>query len=136
MMRGAAFALLVALLPALPAEAVGPADPIDAAMETCLAGAGGQSTAGMVACTATAIGAWDRRLNDVYQQAMRTLDPKSQELLRTSQRRWVAFREAERAALGGPWRQDAGTIAQVTTASAELGAIKERVEELRVYNGD
>jgi uncharacterized protein YecT (DUF1311 family) len=56
-------------------------------------------------------------------------------LLRASQRKWLAFREAERASLGGPWRNDAGTLAQVTTLNAVLGAIKERVRELVVYQG-
>jgi uncharacterized protein YecT (DUF1311 family) len=41
----------------------------------------------MVECTGDAIRAWDKRLNEVYQLVMAGLDPKSQELLRASQRR-------------------------------------------------
>ena len=67
---------------------------------------------------------------------MAGLDPKSRELLRASQRRWVAFREAEHEAMGGPWRQDRGTIIRVLTASADLSAIKERVQELQLYGPD
>jgi uncharacterized protein YecT (DUF1311 family) len=67
---------------------------------------------------------------------MRGLDLKSQELLRTSQRRWVAFREAEHEAMEGPWRQDRGTIMRVLTANADLSAIKERVRELELYGSD
>jgi uncharacterized protein YecT (DUF1311 family) len=87
----------------------------------------------MVDCTSDAIQAWDKRLNEVYQQVMAGLDAKSRELLRTSQRRWVAFREAEHEAMEGPWRQDKGTIIRVLTVSADLSAIKERVQELQLY---
>ena len=99
------------MLAAVPARA--DTDPIDTAMMECLAGPEGQNTAGMVACTGNAITAWDKRLNEVYQPAMKALDPKSQSPPRTTRRQWLAFREAETAALGGPWRQDRGTIVRV-----------------------
>jgi len=109
-------------------------DPLDAALDACLAKPEALSTTGMVECEA--IRGWDKRLNEVYQQVMTDLDPKSQELLRASQRRWVAFREAEREAMGGPWRQDRGTIIRVLTVNADLSAIKERVQELQLYGSD
>ena len=115
--------LLLSLL-SFPALAADP-DPLDAA-----------STLGMVDCTAEAIREWDKRLNKVYQQVMAGLDPKSRELVRASQRRWVALREAEHEAMGGPWRQDRGTIICVLTANADLSAIKERVQELQLYGSD
>ena len=80
----------------------------------------------MVVDTATAMSA----------KVMTALDPKSRDLLRASQRQWVAFREAEHAALGGRWREDRGTIIHVLTMSADLSAIKERVQELRRYGPD
>jgi len=111
-------------------------DPLDAALDACLAKPEALSTPGMVECADAAIQGWDKRLNEVYQQVMTDLDPKSQELLRASQRRWVAFREAEREAMGGPWRQDRGTIIRVLTVNADLSAIKERVQELQLYGSD
>jgi uncharacterized protein YecT (DUF1311 family) len=128
-------ALLLLLLVSFPAPAADP-DPIDAALDACTAKPEGSSTVGMVECTGDAIRAWDSRLNEVYRQVMAALDPKSRELLRASQRRWVAFREAEHEAMGGPWRQDRGTIIRVLTASADLSAIKERVQELQLYGPD
>jgi uncharacterized protein YecT (DUF1311 family) len=119
----------------LPALAADP-DPLDAALDACLAKPEGASTPGMVGCTGEAIREWDKRLNKVYQQVMAGLDPKSRELVRASQRRWVAFREAEHEAMGGPWRQDRGTIIRVLTANADLSAIKERVQELQLYGSD
>ena len=111
-------------------------DPIDKALDACLATPEGASTLGMVECTGEAIRAWDKRLNEIYRQAMARLDPKSRELLRASQRRWVAFREAEHEAMAGPWREDRGTIIRVLTANADLSAIKERVRELELYGPD
>jgi uncharacterized protein YecT (DUF1311 family) len=119
-------------LPALAADQ----DPIDKALDACLAKPEGMSTPGMVDCTDEAIRAWDKRLNDVYKQVLEGLDPKSRELLRASQRRWVAFRKAEHEAMGGPWRQDRGTIVRVLTVNADLSAIKERVQELQLYGSD
>ena len=129
-----ALPLLLPLLP-LPALATDQ-DPSDAALDACLAKPEALSTPGMVDCTDEAIRAWDKRLNDVYKQVLAGLDPKSRELVRASQRRWVAFREAEHEAMGGPWRQDRGTIIRVLTVNADLSAIKERVQELQLYGPD
>jgi uncharacterized protein YecT (DUF1311 family) len=109
------------------------ADPIDAALDACLASDKGQTTAGTIACTGTAIDAWDGRLNETYRKALAALDPKSRDLLRTAQRQWVAFRAAEKTALGGPWQASRGTVVQTETMGVTLSAIKERVAELRVY---
>ena len=38
--------------------------------------------------------------------------------------------------MGGPWREDKGTIIRVLTANADLSAIKERVWELKLYGSD
>ena len=126
--------LLLPLLLSFPALAADP-DPLDAALDACLAKPEGASTPGMVDCTGEAIREWDKRLNKVYQQVMAGLDPKSRELVRASQRRWVAFREAEHEAMGGPWRQDKGTIIRVMV-NADLSAIKERVQEAQLYGPD
>jgi len=123
--------LLLLSLFSMPALAADP-DPLDA----CLAKPEGASTPGMVDCTGEAIREWDKRLNKVYQQVMVGLDPKSRELVRASQRRWLAFREAEHEAMGGLWRQDKGTIIRVLIVNADLSAIKERVRELQLYASD
>jgi len=131
-MRALLLVLLMLPLPAVAADQ----DPLDAALDACLAKPEGLSTPGMVDCTSDTIRAWDKRMNEVYRRVMAGLDPKSRELLRASQRRWVAFREAEHEAMGGPWRQDRGTIIRVLTANADLLAIKERVRELQLYGPD
>src|SRR5215472_12071127 len=129
-----ALLLLLLMLPP-PAVAADP-DPLDTALDACLAKPEALSTPGMVECTDEAIQAWDKRLNEVYKRVLAELDPKSRELVRASQRRWVAFREAEQEAMGGPWRQDKGTIICVLSVNADLSAIKERVQELKLYGSD
>lgn len=130
-----AFALVGALLMAWPVFAADP-DPIDATLEVCLGRDEGQTTAGSIACTADAIGAWDKRLNDTYQAAMKALDPKSRELLRTAQRQWLAFRNAEAMAQDGPWTVSRGTIVRVEVMSTRIDTLKERVREIQLYLGD
>jgi uncharacterized protein YecT (DUF1311 family) len=126
--------LLVTLLVSLshPARA-DTEDPIDSTLDTCLATDQGQTNAGMIACTSTAIKAWNARLNQIYQKDMAALDPKSRDLLRASERQWVAFRSAEHAAQAAPWRADRGTDIDVEILGDELGAIKERAAELKTY---
>ena len=127
--RGVVLALLLCAAPAQAQEN----EPIDAALDACLGTAEGQTTAGMIDCTGKAIGAWDARLNETYRKAMATLDPKSRELLRTAQRRWLAFRAADQASMNGPWRAGHGSIMRVQATAAILSAIKERVAQLRLY---
>ena len=70
-----ALLLLLSLL-SFPALAADP-DPLDAALDACLAKPEALSTPGMVECTDEAIQAWDKRLNEVYKRVMADLDPKS-----------------------------------------------------------
>ncbi|HVC59079.1 MAG TPA: lysozyme inhibitor LprI family protein [Acetobacteraceae bacterium] len=109
------------------------ADPIDAALQTCLASSRGETTAGMVDCTGAAIHAWDGRLSETYGHALAALDPESRALLQAAQQRWLAFRAAEHAAWAGPWQADRGSLIRVQIMNAELSAIKERVNELRLF---
>ena len=126
--------LLLSLL-SLPALAADP-DPLDGALDACLAKPEALSTPGMVECTDQRSERGNKRLSEVYKQVLAGLDPKSRELVRASQRRWVAFREAEHEAMAGPWRGDRGSITQVLTANTDLSAVKERVRELELYRSD
>ncbi len=127
------FALLFLLSPLLCAQET--KDPIDKALDACLASPAANSTAGQVDCAAKAAAAWDRELNQVYQKLLQTLDPASQALLRNSQRQWLAFREAEKKFDAGPWIQQQGTVAQTTVALANVDMLRSRVLTLRNYLG-
>lgn len=127
--------LALAVLLAAPAWAAEP-DPVETALEACLARPGAATTAAMASCTDAAIRAYDKRLNETYQRAMMGLDAKSQELLRAAQRAWLAFRTAERAAMRGPFAADRGTMMQLEVLAAEKEAIRNRAAELKLYLAD
>lgn len=110
-------------------------DPIDYRLKSCI-DASAQTTAAMAACTANAIKEWDTKLNKIYQDAIAAIDPESAALLRTAQRRWVAFRESEHAVQAAPWRNNRGTIITLDLLENNLSAIRERVKELQTYVGD
>lgn len=109
------------------------ADKVDAQLNACLERPERQSTAGMASCMVAAGAAYDTQLNEMYQQVIAALDPASRDLLRAAQRQWLAFRRAEEAAQAGPWREGRGTIAQLAVQSAALTAMKQRIDELRLY---
>lgn len=119
-------------LSAAPARAQRP-EPIDTAMEACLASNDGASTAGMLDCYGKAATAWDRRLNAAYAKLMKTLDPDSKSSLLTAQRAWVAFREKDGAFQAAPWRQKTGTLSSVVFAGNNAAQIKARVFDLEFY---
>lgn len=113
--------------------ALAASDPIDDALNSCLSSRAGQTTSGMLDCTRSAYAAYDRRLNAEYQRVMTQLDPRSQALLRASQRQWVAFRAAEHGAMNGPWSATRGSLVSLDIAAADVDAIKERIRELKLY---
>lgn len=133
--------ILACMLPLLVAAATGaaaddakkPTDPIEDAFQACLAKPDNQTTSGMLDCTATAYKAYDKQLNAVYERVMEKLDPRSKALLHASQREWVAFREAERKAMNGPWTHDRGSLVSLEIAAADVDAVKERIRELHLY---
>ena len=131
--RESILALLAVLAFSAPPAWAETPDPIDTRLQACLQTDQGRSTAGMAECTAVATRAWDARLNETYQNALAALDVKSRGLLRTAQRQWVGFRAAERAAQSAPWAAERGSIIRVQVMGANLSAIKQRVDELRLY---
>jgi uncharacterized protein YecT (DUF1311 family) len=111
-------------------------DPIDTVLNACLNGPTGYSTVGQTECAAKAARAWESELNKIYGNLMRQLDPASQALLRTSQRQWLAFRQAERKFQAGPWTRDKGTLMGVTIALENVDVVRSRVSTLRHYAGE
>ncbi len=110
-------------------------DPIDKALSTCLDSPSGASTVGQIDCAGKAFSAWDSELNKAYQKLLKTLDPASRELLRASQRQWLAFRDAEKKFQAGPWSRTQGTSAGVIIELANVDILRSRVLTLRNYAG-
>lgn len=110
-------------------------DPIDVAMNKCLSGPSGSSTMGQLECAKRAYESWDKELNAVYQRLMKSLDPTSRELLKASQKCWLAFREAETKFQSGPWLQHQGSLGRVTVSLVDVDILRSRVLTLRNYAG-
>jgi uncharacterized protein YecT (DUF1311 family) len=110
-------------------------DPIDRSLSGCLNSPGGASTAGQIDCATKAATAWDRELNKIYQKLMKTLDPASRELLRSSQRQWLAFRDAEKRFQTGPWTRQQGSLIGVSLNLANVEILRSRVMTFRSYAG-
>lgn len=116
-------------------DAAAEADPIDVALDKCLASPAAESTTGMVECLDTAYAAWDKELNETYRSLSASLDAKSRGLLKRSQRQWVAFRDAEREFWRAPWTADRGSLIRVTLGQENVDLVKSRVLALRGYVG-
>jgi uncharacterized protein YecT (DUF1311 family) len=108
-------------------------DTIAAQADKCLSSPEGQTTAGMTECSHRAYIAYDKRMNEVYQRVLQSVDPKSRELIRQAQRRWLAFREAQRAADDGPWRADLGSMTSPDIEALNVEAVRNRIKELEYY---
>ncbi|MGO4907120.1 lysozyme inhibitor LprI family protein [Pseudorhodobacter sp. W20_MBD10_FR17] len=71
------------------------ADCIGAASGVCMEQSGGYSNQGMSACTSAETELWDGYLNREYKGRMATITADQKTALRTAQRAWIAFRDAE-----------------------------------------
>ena len=134
----AVLALLALMSQAALAESKTPAkDPIDAWMDAAMDQA--VSTPEMVEVYTQAAKKWDDRLNRVYQACQARLKkPQDQAALKEAQRKWLAFRDAERELIGvvgyfTPDGSPAGTIAQVESNGQFVQLVRQRVLRLEDY---
>jgi uncharacterized protein YecT (DUF1311 family) len=132
MFRPLILSLLLAVTP-LGSMAHAGEDPIDEALTKCLDAPDGQSTQGMVECLGAAYEAWDSALNAAYAELIKSLAPEQAAQLRTAQRAWLAFRDAERDFLGTLVTPEAGSIMRITTNEAMVDIVKARVLQLRSH---
>jgi uncharacterized protein YecT (DUF1311 family) len=86
----------------------------------------------MKVCLADSLTAWDKELNDVYKQLMKTGSPDFQKALRDSERSWIKSREADfpliDLVIGNP---EHGTIAGLEDLDSKKTVVKDRVRFLR-----
>ncbi|MFE0755057.1 lysozyme inhibitor LprI family protein [Inquilinus sp. NPDC058860] len=121
----ASLAGLVALL------AVAAAIPTSAGADECDNAQGGQ--AGLNECYGKAFKASDAELNKLYKEIEARLkdDPDTTKLLVTTQRAWIAFRDAEcnfqESAVSG------GTAAPMIHSMCLDGQTKSRIEDFKAY---
>jgi uncharacterized protein YecT (DUF1311 family) len=104
---------------------------IDQALDICWEKA--LTTADQVACATKAQMLWDQELNKTYQALLSALNVPSQTALRSAQREWLRYRDAEYKALDEFYGQLSGSmyIPILTVKKAEV--IKQRALLLQQY---
>jgi len=113
------------------------------ASNQCQQQPGGSTTVGMVECITSETAAWDVILNEEYQATQAMLAQQDAEgrsdimdrtdALRTAQRAWIAFRDADCAARYAIWQD--GTIRSIVGANCHLTMTASRTIELRDMRG-
>ncbi|WP_322050812.1 lysozyme inhibitor LprI family protein [Paraburkholderia bannensis] len=126
----AAQCLVTPLVPSAHAE-VSAADPIDAGMRACLARADRSSTAGQVQCMDDARTAWRAAADGALAQLLSKVPPAQQRRWRTSQQKWVAWRDAEDTMLGAAFATSSGSSYQLYEADMRLQPVRDRALALR-----
>jgi uncharacterized protein YecT (DUF1311 family) len=127
--RKSAAGLLLALAAPLGASEFAP-HPIEATLEQCMASPQGLSTQGTRACIDDAAKAWDRELNRIWGELKRELPADAMDRLRAAQRQWIAFRDAEIAALDAAFGAMQGSMFQPMHAEAVSRLTRDRVRQL------
>ena len=89
-----------------------------------------KSTADIVECLATQTAVWERRLNTAYQRLMNDLPTRRRDRLRSAQRLWLQFRDANCAYFAS--RE--GTIARIDAGQCLLRLNAARAIELEEGN--
>ena len=121
---------LLAVAPGARAE-VAAADPIDTGMRACLARADRSSTAGPIQCMDDARSAWRAAADTALAQLVAKLPPARQKRWRSSQQKWVAWRDAEDTMLGAAFATTSGSTYQLYEADMRLQPVRERALALR-----
>jgi len=106
-------------------------DPIDRRWDACVER--DPTTAGMVRCAEEALRAWDEEMNRVYRELQGRLDPGGREALRTAQRAWPAWRDAEFRFIGRLYGSRAGTMYLPMEVGRRVDLVRRRTLELRAY---
>ncbi|HEY4940237.1 MAG TPA: lysozyme inhibitor LprI family protein [Rhizomicrobium sp.] len=83
----------------------------------------------MSACAEDAFARTDKVLNKVYQDTMKGLDDHGRDLLKTSERAWVSFRDAECAYQNES--NEGGSIYPMVYAGCQTTLTKDRIKQLQ-----
>ncbi|WP_374992454.1 lysozyme inhibitor LprI family protein [Paraburkholderia sp. SARCC-3016] len=110
---------------------VAAADPIDAAMRTCLARADMSSTAGQLQCMDTARLAWQASIEQSFQKLLAKVPPAQRKRWQASEDSWKAWREAEMQMLAAVTATTRGTRYQLSEGDLRLQPVRDRALALR-----
>ncbi|MET0274317.1 MAG: lysozyme inhibitor LprI family protein [Phenylobacterium sp.] len=124
--------VLLALAAGWPAQAA-PKDATEARLDACLDSPDGVSTAGQTECYGAALKAYDARMNAAYGWLVKRLPAAAVKDLRTSQRAWIAFRDAERRANLAVFSTRQGTMYVPMASASALSVVRDRALALEAY---
>ena len=97
------------------------------------AGGNNECAESAVACMAHRYEAADQELNEVYAKCAVTLDAEGKKLLKTAERAWIAFRDANAAVRTADWQGGFGSNPVKFAALADM--TRERIGFLRRMSG-
>jgi uncharacterized protein YecT (DUF1311 family) len=91
------------------------------------------TTAGMANASVKAREKWDAEMNKYYKLLMSILDKKSKEILKTSQKAWVEYRDKEFKNIQNIYTQLQGTMYIPMESQDKTEIVKSRALELKAY---
>ena len=106
---------------------LGAQHPIDVANDACQQD--DSSTLGISSCLAEATARWDRQLNLNYQRLLGRLDAEQQAPVKAAQRAWLAWRDAQSAAISATYQRE-GTMWGLVSAGRRLDLVREQAVRL------
>lgn len=108
-----------------------PADPIDTAMQNCLARADRSTPAGQVQCIDAARDAWRGAIDAAERSIAANAPDKPRHAWEESQRRWLAWRKDEMALVRAVFETTRGTVYVMTEANVALQPVRDRAIAMR-----
>jgi uncharacterized protein YecT (DUF1311 family) len=106
---------------------------IDIRLKACLDSDENGTTVGIMGCTYRAENSWDAEMNKYYQQLKSLLTPVEMEKLKTSQIKWLEFRDAEFSTSDLIYNDMQGTMWPIVRADSQMEIVRQRALELKYY---
>ncbi len=107
-------------------------DPIQVKFDACQESEN-YTTIGMHKCIGEALEDWDAELNRVYAAIMDTADEELAAVIRTSQRNWIEYRDADLEVILAIHSRTQGTYWGVEMGMRRLQTLENQVMRLRWY---
>ncbi len=107
---------------------------IDEKLDQCLEA--DPTTFGMCNCISTAMEEWDSELNKYYKLLIAELKPETAKKLKESQRKWLAFRDAEYEYITDFYGEMEGSMFKIFLLESKKRIVKQRTLHLKSYYDD
>jgi uncharacterized protein YecT (DUF1311 family) len=104
---------------------------IEKKYKSCMENA--QSNADFLNCSYTASENMDKLLNQLYKKIMDKLPANKKEILKNAQKKWLAFRDAEKELSWALDPMEGGTGQNTSAADFSYQILKERTEDFEGY---